>query len=152
MIKEEFEPLFSAGFHDIQIKDFEDLFVNDFVNNDRRLYLIDRLRVFLSELSRVSATFEIWLDGSFTTKKEEPDDIDLLIVYDNAELNSLPRDEQNLVRSLFNRDTSKIRYDLDILLCPNNDENKRSYWRGWFGFSRSEKPKGIVRFIYGINQ
>ena len=46
---------------------------------------------------------------------------------------------------------SKIRYSIDVLLLPSNDINNRSYWRGWFGFSRNEQPKGIPRLYYGIN-
>lgn len=151
MTKPEFDPLLSAGFHDIELKNMEKLFVDNFDNNSRRQLLVDQLRTFLDELSKVQAKFEVWLDGSFTTLKDEPDDIDILIVYNLNQLNSLPDDQKKVVNSLFNRQTSKIRFDLDILLCPDHDENNRSYWRGWFGFSVSESPKGIARFNYGIN-
>lgn len=151
MTKPEFEPLLSAGFHDILLEDMEKLFVDIFENNSRRQILVNQLRIFLDELSKVQAKFEVWLDGSFTTLKDEPDDIDILIVYNFNQLNSLPADQKKVINSLFNRQTSKIRYNLDILICADHDENNRSYWRGWFGFSVSEKPKGIARFNYGIN-
>lgn len=151
MTKPEFDPLLSAGFHDIELTDMEKLFVDNFDDNSRRKLLVDQLRLFLGELSKVQAKFEIWLDGSFTTLKDEPDDIDILIVFNSNQLNSLPNDEKKVINSLFNRQASKIRYDLDILLCSDHDANNRSYWRGWFGFSVSEKPKGIARFNYGIN-
>lgn len=150
MTKPEFDPLLPPGFHDIDIQNLDNIFVNNFTNSDRRRHLVNQLRIFLNELLQVKASFEIWLDGSFLTLKDEPDDIDLLIVYDKNQLNSLTDYEKKILNSLFNRPTSKIRYDLDILICPNNDENNRSYWRGWFGFTRNEVPKGIARFTYGI--
>lgn len=151
MLKTEFEPLLPAGFHEIDLNDLEDIFASDFSDNSRRVHLINQLRIFLEELSKVSAKFEIWLDGSFSTKKEKPDDIDILIVYNILELNSLSPSEQRMLQSLLNREATKIRYDIDVLLCADSDDVKKSYWRGWFGFSRNESPKGIARFKYGVN-
>ena len=80
-----------------------------------------------------------------------PDDIDILIVFNPLEVNALPVDKHPIINELFNRDLSKIRYNLDVLLLPSDDINKRSYWRGWFGYSRTEIPKGIPRIFYGVN-
>ena len=151
MTKLEYDPLLPAGFHDIDIDNLDDLFVNNFGNNTRRSHLVSQLRIFLNELSKVNAKFEIWLDGSFLTLKDEPDDIDLLIVYDRNQINTLNINERRIINSLLsNRDTMKIKYDLDILTSPKEDEDDRSYWRGWFGFTRNEVPKGIARFEYGV--
>lgn len=151
MNKPEFEPIFTAGFHTIDLSQLESLFVTNFENNSKRQILVNQLRDFLDELSKINSNFEIWLDGSFTTLKIEPEDIDILIVYNNNSINSLPDEQKMIVNSLFNRNITKIRYNIDILLCPDDDENNRSYWRGWFGFSRSENPKGIAKFNYGNN-
>lgn len=151
MLKPEFDPLLPAGFHEIELNDLEDIFAKNFIDNSRRVHLISQLRFFLEELSQVSAKFEIWLDGSFTTKKEKPGDIDILLLYNVMELNALSQLEKGMINSLFNRQATKIRYDIDILLCPDNDVDRKSYWRGWFGFSRNESPKGIARFKYGVN-
>ncbi len=149
MTKPEFEPIFTPGFHTIDLNQLDDLFVTNFVNNAKRQTLVNQLKDFLNELSKINANFEIWLDGSFTTLKIEPDDIDILIVYNANTLNLLPNDQKLIINSLFNRPLTKIRYNIDVLLCPDNDVNNRSYWRGWFGYSRSEQPKGIARFTYG---
>lgn len=151
MTKPEYDPLLPAGIHDIELSNLDNLFVDNFANNTRRGHLVSQLRIFLTELSKVNAKFEIWLDGSFLTLKDEPDDIDLLIVFDKNQINALSVDEEIIINSLFHRATTKIRYDLDILLCRNDDEKNRSFWRGWFGFTRNEVPKGIARFEYGVN-
>lgn len=77
--------------------------------------------------------------------------MDILIIFDDAEVNNLSIEKQFVLEELFNRDLCKIRYSIDVLLCRSHDINGRSYWRGWFGFSRDEKPKGIPRVSYGIN-
>jgi hypothetical protein len=38
----------------------------------------------------------------------------------------------------------QLNYLTDVRYAGNDDEELRSYWRGWYGFSRDEKPKGFV--------
>lgn len=147
----EFEPLYPAGFHDITIDSLEDIFVVPFADNDRRKYLTERFRAFIEKFSELGLRAEIWLDGSYSTQKPEPVDMDILIVFDYNEVNQLPIGKKPLLQELFNRELSKIRYSIDLLLLPSNDIDHRSYWRGWFGFSRTEQPKGIPRLYYGFN-
>jgi len=94
---------------------------------------------------------EIWVDGSYTTQKPEPDDIDILLVIDYAALMKIPEEQLKTVSPLLNRGFVKANYDIDVLLLPENHPDvdyseRRSYWRGWFGFDRRENPKGLVRF------
>lgn len=147
----EFDPLYPAGFHDINFDSLDEIFVTPFEDSDRRKYLTDRFRAYFEKFSELEINAEIWLDGSYSTKKPEPGDMDILIVFDVNEVNNLPMGKRPLLQELFNRELSKIRYSIDVLLLPSNDVNKRSYWRGWFGFSRNEQPKGIPRLYYGIN-
>lgn len=147
--KPEYPPLLSPGFHLLTFEEINNLCVESFTNNIKRKELFENFKKFLDNLKMVKSKFEIWVDGSFTTEKEEPEDIDILIVYDEAHINTLSIYEINMINSLFNRSLSKIRFNLDVLICEKNDTNQRSYWRGWFGFSRSEQLKGIAKFEYG---
>ena len=147
----EFEPLYPAGFHDISVSNLDDIFVLPFNDNSRRNYITGRFRDYIEKFSELGLKAEIWIDGSYATKKPEPNDMDILIVFDVNEVNQLPLDKRPLLAELFNRELSKIRYSIDVLLLPSNDTNHRSYWRGWFGFSRTEQPKGIPRIYYGID-
>jgi predicted nucleotidyltransferase len=147
----EYKPIYQPGFYDFKLDEFDDIFVNSFEQNERRKYLADRLRVYLEKFSELEIKAEIWVDGSYSTHKPEPDDIDILIVFDPNEVNMISTDKHPVLQELFDRDLCKIRYSIDVLLCPSSDEVGRSYWRGWFGFSRDEKAKGIPRFYYGFN-
>jgi hypothetical protein len=90
-------------------------------------------------------SFEIWIDGSFTTNKTNPNDIDLVVFADGNSFNQLEIEKQQSLRRLFDRDETRRVFGLDVLFCPSEDNNGRSYWRGWYGFDRNEKPKGIAK-------
>ncbi len=147
--KPEFPPLFQAGFHNVTLDDLKTICVENFSNNSKRQLLYENFLKFLDNLNYINSKFEIWIDGSFTTEKSEPEDIDILVIFDEAHINSLPSDQIGLINSLFDRELSKIRFNLDVLICEKENINMRSYWRGWFGFSRSEVVKGIAKLEYG---
>lgn len=147
----EFEPIYQAGFHDITLDRMEEIFVQPFQDNERRQYLTERFKAFLDKFSELGLPAEIWIDGSYSTLKPEPGDIDIVFFYDPAQVNNMTQEKHNLIKELFNRELSKIRYNCDVFLIPTTDTNLRSYWRGWFAFSRDEQPKGIPRIIYAVN-
>jgi hypothetical protein len=145
----EFAPIYAAGFHDISLVELEEIFVIPFPENERRAYLTKRFRDYLNKFSELGLKVEIWIDGSYSTIKPEPGDMDILIIFDADAVNHLPDEKKPVLEELFDRDVCKIRYSIDVLLCDSNNIDMRSYWRGWFGFSRDEKPKGIPRVNYG---
>lgn len=100
--------------------------------------LIDRFK-------ETGISSEVWVDGSFATKKPEPGDIDMIFFVDVNEANRLDAEKQAILKELNDRKISQIRYKCDVFIVPNQNADIRSYWRGWFGFSRNEEPKGIVR-------
>ncbi len=146
-----FAPLYPPGIHDISIDSMDDIFVHPFANNKRRKYLTERFRAFLDKFAELGLYAEIWIDGSFSTQKPEPGDIDVVFFLDAEQINNLEPDKRNLIAELFNNADSKIRYQCDVYLVPIQDPDSRSYWRGWFGYSRDETPKGIIRIFYAIN-
>jgi hypothetical protein len=156
MEKPNFPPLLSPGFHDYDDIGLKNLCVNRFPNSKRRDTLYCNYIQYISAIreinSQVKCFREVWVDGSYTTEKPEPDDIDLLLVFDYEELNSLPSHMHGQVSCMLDRQYVKHNYHLDVLLLPENHPDvdyseRRSYWRGWFGFDRKENPKGLVRIM-----
>jgi len=139
-------PLFKPGFHDIKLEDLDNLFVIPFNDVSRRRELTDNLKIFLYKLREINAKFEVWIDGSYLTKKITPGDVDIAILYDPEEINSIPKHDQDFLMTP-NKE-NKIRYGLDAYFVPD-ERNSKCYWRGLFGFSREEKPKGIPRIQIG---
>ena len=77
-----------ADIHDCTLEELEQRFARDrWVDNrmrECRSRLFGRLRDYLAELRRIGLPAEVLVDGSFTTDKPKPGDIDLVVV--------LPRD------------------------------------------------------------
>ena len=127
---------------------FEHKFVVSLPNNDRRRNIMKRFAAFLSVLSPLGVVTEIWIDGSFVTAKETPDDIDVVVFFSESSVNDLDAVKQSRLRYLgANPEASKIRFMTDVRFAPDSDQGLRSYWRGWFGYNRNEEPKGFIRLV-----
>ena len=141
--------MLEAGIHDMSLAELKTKFVDKFPHSNRRKAIFDRFSSYVSNLLTIGIITEVWLNGSFVTSKEEPGDIDAVAFFDEIKadkLNSagspvmakLPLDKEQI-------DKIRKEYYTDIRFVPDNSEEWRSYWRGWYGFSRSESPKGFVR-------
>lgn len=118
-----------------------------FDNPGRKRELLDGLRAMLFAIRQMDLRIEVWIDGSFTTQKPNPVDIDVVIYYDPIAVQALEESDQNALFEIADTNLSKLRYECDPYLVPNNEQQWRSYWRGWFGFSRNGEPKGIARLF-----
>jgi len=140
-------PIFPPGLHAVSESDLDNHFLQAFTGSTTRPPLISGLRAFIAGLRRVGVQFEVWLDGSFCTEKIDPNDIDLVVFADATELNRLDPGRQTYLRGLFDRTNARRQFGCDVLFAPSGDADLRSYWRGWYGFDRSEQPKGIAKLV-----
>jgi hypothetical protein len=80
--------------------------------SQRRHYLVDRLRLFIKTLSQCNVVIEIAiLGGSFVSRKDDPKDIDALLIY-RASDGFDPSRLASLAASRIN--------DLDVRLVPSD--------------------------------
>jgi predicted nucleotidyltransferase len=148
-VKMEYPALLEAGMHNMTLSDLKSVFVEPFDNIERRESLLKRFEVFIARLKDVPIKMEVWIDGSFATKKEHPGDIDLVVVCAQDDVNNLSLEKKLILQELFqDKKTTKLRYECDAYFAIDNMDDK-SYWRGLFGFDRNEKPKGIARITVG---
>lgn len=143
----EHAPLFPPGLHDVVEQEHDNHFLGAFAESRTRPMLVAGLRSFLAALRRVGVAFEIWLDGSFCTEKIDPNDVDLVVFADESELNRLDPNVQRYLAGLLDRTTTRRQFGCDVLFAPAGDMDIRSYWRGWYGFDRLERPKGMVKLV-----
>lgn len=141
----EFEPLLAPGIHDLTKETLEEHFVSPFSLQEKRKQLLERFGFLLEKVEEVGIAFEIWINGSFVTSKDEPNDIDIAFFYDPIQANALPDEKKLLFSEIANNSLTKYRYNCDVYFLANNNTNLRSYWRGWFGFTRTETAKGFAR-------
>lgn len=68
------------GIYDMSISEFEELFSKN--KSDKRKYIMDYYKEYLEKLLNSGYVLNHWVDGSFVTLKEEPNDIDTLTEID----------------------------------------------------------------------
>jgi hypothetical protein len=118
--------------------------------NIRRQSLFKALIKFVDDLKKMDVgSFTLWVNGSFTTTKKYPKDIDLVafLPFDKIKLNK--KDIQELAKNyypfieVFYEPIYPIGHQLEI----NNIENQ-TYWKGVFGFDRKGFDKGIIELNF----
>lgn len=77
--KDEFPPLLNPGLHTMSAGDLKKLVVDDFPLSKRRQALWDNFVAIAAHLKNLKIPCDIWIDGSFLTKKIDPDDIDFVV-------------------------------------------------------------------------
>ncbi len=149
-MKQSYPSLFKeCGFNEIDELDIYPIFVEPFEHSTRRPMLATKLREYIEQIKTIfhseNISAELWIDGSFSTEKLEPDDVDLVVAAKGSELNTIKVENQNKLRMLLDNNFTKVNYNCDVYFSNSEDAQNRSYWRGWFLFDRDEKPKGVAR-------
>lgn len=147
MYKKEYKPLFEKGFKQIALWQLDSTFLEPFEENEHRKYLIDRLNAFINEFQFLGLEAEIWIDGSFSTHKPEPQDIDVVFLLDQKAVASLDSKKEQLFQELFmKREEVRIRYSLDVYFIDKDDVEDKQKWISTYGFdSRKMNSKGIYK-------
>ena len=96
------------------------LCVNRFPASPNRSALFDELEKLLAFLRSINFQCEVWIDGSYTCEKEEPDDIDLSVSFWVSDAEKL---DPSIFSDIMNRLNGGHQFSpgLDTYLCPRFD-------------------------------
>lgn len=148
-----FDPIYQPGLFYENAEDAALKLIYDFPESQRRKGLFDNFVGYLRVLCSTYKPVEVWLDGSFVTKKLNPGDIDLLVV--------LPIEDFMHCHNSGNKEKSFKNFGLDCYywIDPNDPQINESqviskaevdghieYWKKQYGFDREMNPKGILVF------
>ena len=146
----EHTPLFEPGFRDVPFDKLNEsltkLLVSPFGGSRHRELLLTRLLALLTEVRGVCIFTEAWIDGSFVTDKEEPNDVDVLLWYNTV--SSVSPRELRVYRELKDSDLMMTHFRCDVYLAKNGNDRLRMYWENWFGKDRIGSQKGIIRVLF----
>lgn len=149
--KPEFSPLLSSGLQTISLSELKKLTVEAFPLSTRRNAIFNGLETIISALNRLAIPAEVWVDGSFLTKKIDPEDCDLVVRLDAGFVESCS-DEQYQILTWINSNL-KTTFSCDSYVFaewPESHEGgefsvkQRAYWLRWFGHDRRGGTKGIA--------
>lgn len=143
--KIDYPPLLDAGIHPYSLDDLKRLTVDDFPESTRRKVLFGGLTVYLELLENAGVKSTIWVDGSFMCAKDEPEDIDLVVVYDPENVDSLSESALPVVNNLLNTNFVAARFGLHVFKVESSDQEGLEFWIQKFGTQRDERtPKGLA--------
>lgn len=146
----QYPPILPPGFHDLTLDEVEQQLVTSFPNPTARRELFSRFLILCSIINRWGVQVTLWLNGSFVSEKENPDDIDVALLYDGILDRSMsPANKSELQDLRNNRMLTKLRYGCDFYVLDAEDFHDKAYWRGVFGFDKDDAPKGIIRLTLG---
>jgi hypothetical protein len=141
---------------ELTLEDFERIFTNLNVERIRQL-LFSNLRTYVERFSKEITPSSLWImlfDGSYTTRKSEPNDIDFVSIIDLETFET----KAELLINLTTRGNKERGYDirtkwgLDAYVFPYYPPNDPRfiatvrnilYWVRWFGKDRKKSPKAI---------
>lgn len=149
MSKLEYSPILNEGFKEIKLWELDKYFLEPFSEKEQRTYLINRLQEFLNEFRVLGIEAEVWIDGSFTTSKPEPVDIDIALLLNQSDVDSLDEKKAMLFdRLVIQKPHVLARYSCDVYLVDKNNKEEIEEWIRTFGTDYNNiNSKGIFKVI-----
>ncbi|MHB1556452.1 MAG: DUF6932 family protein [Isosphaeraceae bacterium] len=133
------------GIHDASLDEIRERF-GRFQRTDRRPELFSKLMVLLTEIRSTGLVKAVIVDGSFVTAKDEPSDIDLILILhadhdDQAELRPF---EYNVL----SKRRVRRRFHFDMVVVRDGSEAHREFLLFFQGVKgRGDLRKGVIRVI-----
>ncbi len=145
-----------AGLHVFDGAELEAQFVTSFPHSSTRQQILTGYKQHSIEIASIVGRCEQFLDGSFVTNKNDPGDVDLVMLVDATVVDALPDAQKVKLKELVSGPTTKTKYMCDAYFCPvypaghamsDASRAQRKYWLGEFGYDRNDIPKGIVHVV-----
>lgn len=152
MDKEEYPPLLEIGMHEMSLVELRKLCVEAFPLSHTRENVMSAFEALYNALSGQGIESEVWVDGSFLTKKINPDDSDIVVKLMSSAYDSLTNDQQEVLDRVSKQKfcvQSRCDSYFFIEYPKNHDlhwvgEDSKAYWLKQFGFSRQKQTKGFA--------
>lgn len=141
------------GFHLWNIKTVHRHFVELVPQSSTRTDIFSGFKELRSCFSLLNLNVEHWIDGSFTSTKENPSDIDVANFFDPNEVDAIPAEMESVFNAYVSGKATRSICHCDsyfALKVPDDHplrdhfEKAYNYWLDHFGSDRSDVPKGIV--------
>ncbi len=134
------------------LETIETVFVEPFSDSTTRWKIFNAFTAYLNELKSIlNVPLEIWVNGSFSTEKQNPGDVDFVIFVDReaatTHVDAIYRFRQkryggkSLTDGYFVEVVPQTHPDYQIY-CFNRDDKYRD-----FAFDRLGNPKGVLQLL-----
>jgi hypothetical protein len=155
--KQEFPPLLAQGFHHMKVGALRELCVSNFTESKVRGDIMAGFETIYERAIAVGLEGEFWVDGSFLTKKIDPDDIDFVLLTpahfrdagtpaQQEFIEWLISNENDPKKSFLCHTDAVLAYPPNSLWYESSTVAVKKHWEEKvYGFSvATREPKGIV--------
>lgn len=149
--KRDFPPLLGAGLHAMTIADLGELTRSAFPQSKNRPLLFTFLEIYLGHLSRLGLVADVWIDGSFMCQKQEPEDVDIVVLWDAASVRDLDDEEWMKIDLMLRHEYAVQMFRIDVHPIDRSNQEDAAFWMQKFGTQRDNiTPKGLA--LLRLNQ
>jgi hypothetical protein len=154
--KAEYPALLAPGLHEMNPAQVQNLCVAAFGNSTTRGQIFQGLESLISQLMTLKISVDLWIDGSFVTKKPNPSDCDIVLHADGQMLDTLTPVQMRFI-DMINNPASRVGFKLahhcDCYVVPyfpivdarySFGESERLRWLSFFGGTRTSGQKGLA--------
>lgn len=145
-----------SGLITTNVEEFEQRFIDDFADSITRDAIFRGYIKYCKKLIPLDIGIIQWLNGSFTTNKINPNDIDFVTQLDGIKVDEQSAEIEDKLNELFDRKHAKSEYMCDVYFYFKYPEefsdlyehyqNRKRYWLKQFGHDRNNDAKGIIEF------
>lgn len=137
--------LLPPGVHDATLGELKERF-GRVQRSEIRVRLMEHLEGYVEEVRKAGVGLELLVDGSFVTSKDEPGDVDCVLILDpNVKIQSVlsPAKYNVISKRMVRR-----RHGIDLFAVPADSASVKT-WTGFFGQVRGlpGQTKGLVRIL-----
>lgn len=140
------------GVYHMPLEEFEEIFSN----SKRRKEILEIYKGHLNDLKNSGYFLDHWIDGSFTTSEEKPNDIDTLTEFNGYEAEK--NNEKDHIEKLISNakaDTKGFCHSFRVYWYPASEKIEYKFYidtkmrilLDLFGFDRKQIPKGFIHLI-----
>ena len=157
--KLEYPPLLEPGMHKLSLLEVRKMCVEGFPTSASREDIITLLEHMFETLRLNHVICEVWVDGSFMTRKINPGDVDLVVCLSADFADNCYGEQQAVLDDIsanLKRSGKCTRCDTFACVVPQASDplfkelsERVEYWKRWFGHSRSGEPKGMATVQMG---
>ncbi len=142
---------------ELELSEFKQSFVDEFYNSETRVDLYNTFEAYrIAFEEEVTSSYLFWIGGSYTTKKINPRDLDLVVFIDYA----IFEEKAELIRQKYGKSSTAFD-DIDsyVVAVYPEDHPKFALYRGnylyWYSFltltkknrARKQFKRGIVSIV-----
>lgn len=126
-----YPPIYPPGLVKIALADLEAVFADARFSTPLRERLAGSARLFIEYLVRLGVQGEVWIDGSFATRKPDPQDVDVVLMTSEAAVSAMSPTNFTDFEELSakeHRSYVRARWHVDFYVADSGDSTRRRYF------------------------